>query len=324
MAGDWIKIRAALLSHPKVIAASRSLHDSKEFREWLLPGGSGQTNGQLISNAALRCVTTALLTKVWSVSREHGEFVGNDLVLRHSKLSDIDDMAGAPGVGMAMNSVGWAYEDNGVTLPNFKEFNVPMSPAEKQSEYRKRNTLSNGVVTKLLPSQSNESAKNVTTRVEREETKNKDKPIAPPSALPALPTSKSFPAKPNTTPVERTTGKGTRLQVEKLSTDWAEFCKAERPDLDPVKTFDQFHDFWIARPGQAGIKLDWLATWRNWVRKEQPGKKTNGNGQADDWWRSDQGVERKGAEFGLKPNPGESMSNFKDRVQSRANEARVA
>lgn len=27
-----------------------------------------------------------------------------------------------------------------------------------------------------------------------------------------------------------------------------------------------FRDFWVSKPGSAGCKLDWLATWRNWVR----------------------------------------------------------
>ena len=29
---------------------------------------------------------------------------------------------------------------------------------------------------------------------------------------------------------------------------------------------DNFKDFWTSKPGQAGKKLDWPATWRNWVR----------------------------------------------------------
>lgn len=28
-----------------------------------------------------------------------------------------------------------------------------------------------------------------------------------------------------------------------------------------------FKDYWIAQPGSKGVKLDWPATWRNWVRK---------------------------------------------------------
>ena len=29
---------------------------------------------------------------------------------------------------------------------------------------------------------------------------------------------------------------------------------------------DRFHDYWVAKPGKEGRKLDWLATWRNWCR----------------------------------------------------------
>jgi hypothetical protein len=48
--------------------------------------------------------------------------------------------------------------------------------------------------------------------------------------------------------------------------EWEDFCQTERPELSPVKTFDQFKDYWIAQAGQKGVKLDWFATWRNWVR----------------------------------------------------------
>ncbi len=48
--------------------------------------------------------------------------------------------------------------------------------------------------------------------------------------------------------------------------EWEEFCQQTRPELSPVKTFDQFKDYWIAQAGQKGVKLDWFATWRNWVR----------------------------------------------------------
>jgi hypothetical protein len=48
--------------------------------------------------------------------------------------------------------------------------------------------------------------------------------------------------------------------------EWEQFCKVTRPELHPTRTFDQFKDYWIAQAGQKGVKLDWFATWRNWVR----------------------------------------------------------
>ena len=31
---------------------------------------------------------------------------------------------------------------------------------------------------------------------------------------------------------------------------------------------EDFRDYWASKPGASGVKLDWLATWRTWVRKE--------------------------------------------------------
>jgi uncharacterized protein YdaU (DUF1376 family) len=61
--------------------------------------------------------------------------------------------------------------------------------------------------------------------------------------------------------------KGSRLSQDWFLTkslgDWA---TQERPDLDVRQVAEQFKDYWIAQPGQKGVKLDWDATWRNWVR----------------------------------------------------------
>lgn len=35
------------------------------------------------------------------------------------------------------------------------------------------------------------------------------------------------------------------------------------------REIDKFLDYWRAQPGQRGVKLDWSATWRNWMRNVQ-------------------------------------------------------
>jgi hypothetical protein len=71
------------------------------------------------------------------------------------------------------------------------------------------------------------------------------------------------------------TQRGTRLPTDfSLSDEWVGFCRQHRPELDPRETFDGFRDYWIAQPGQKGVKTDWTATWRNWVRRQQTAKKT--------------------------------------------------
>jgi len=66
---------------------------------------------------------------------------------------------------------------------------------------------------------------------------------------------------------------GSRLNQDwVLLKPWGEWAQQERPDLDVRKVADQFKDYWIAQPGQKGVKLDWEATWRNWVRNTKAEK----------------------------------------------------
>jgi hypothetical protein len=63
--------------------------------------------------------------------------------------------------------------------------------------------------------------------------------------------------------------KGTRFALSTLPDEWSQICRSLRKDLHPESTFDRFRDYWIAQPGSKGVKLDWLATWRNWCRNEK-------------------------------------------------------
>ena len=66
--------------------------------------------------------------------------------------------------------------------------------------------------------------------------------------------------------------RGTRLPADwVLSRAWAEQAREIGPTLTTEQIHEiaaEFHDYWVAVPGAKGCKLDWLATWRNWVRKE--------------------------------------------------------
>jgi ribosomal protein L19E len=64
-------------------------------------------------------------------------------------------------------------------------------------------------------------------------------------------------------------------RATRLPTNWEPsleeitFCKTTRPDLDLKITIDGFRDYWLAVAGSKGSKLDWTATWRNWVRNQR-------------------------------------------------------
>lgn len=66
------------------------------------------------------------------------------------------------------------------------------------------------------------------------------------------------------------TATASRLPADWLPSDGdVEFCKAERPDLHATEVANRFRDYWVSQPGVKGRKLDWNATWRNWVRNER-------------------------------------------------------
>ncbi len=66
------------------------------------------------------------------------------------------------------------------------------------------------------------------------------------------------------------TQRGSRLPTDwTLPDDWADWAEKERPDLLVYKIAESFKDFWISKPGSGGVKLDWQATWRNWVRSQK-------------------------------------------------------
>ncbi len=59
------------------------------------------------------------------------------------------------------------------------------------------------------------------------------------------------------------------LEPWPLPAPWAGFAASERPELDPARLAATFADYWRGQPGAKGVRRDWFATWRNWVRRER-------------------------------------------------------
>ena len=92
--------------------------------------------------------------------------------------------------------------------------------------------------------------------------------ISPPNATP-IATNNHKPITNNHNKEQR----GSRLANHfSFPKEWAEFCQQTRPELHPTRTFDQFKEYWVSQAGQKGVKLDWFATWRNWVRNSNAPK----------------------------------------------------
>lgn len=64
-------------------------------------------------------------------------------------------------------------------------------------------------------------------------------------------------------------GRATRIPETFVLTDEMRKWAAENtPGVDPVKATATFIDYWAAKSGANATKTDWVATWRNWCRRE--------------------------------------------------------
>lgn len=64
--------------------------------------------------------------------------------------------------------------------------------------------------------------------------------------------------------------RGSRIPQNFTATDelrqWAEEAGYGHLDLTAITA--SFNDYWLGVPGAKGVKLDWPATWRGWIRRE--------------------------------------------------------
>lgn len=75
----------------------------------------------------------------------------------------------------------------------------------------------------------------------------------------------------------------------RMSRDWCLphelylFAKSEGMLHDAIgREAQKFRDHFLAAAGSRGVKLDWDATWRNWIRNNLTGYRRNGRGKSSD------------------------------------------
>jgi hypothetical protein len=170
MAGDWIKMRAALSTCPKVAAMARTIGKCDEFRS--------------LCRQAMRLLVVGGLHAVWAAVNEHT----SDGVMDNSYPEDLDDIAGIEGFGKAMQSAGWLNADSAaatLTFPNFGQWNTPAkdtTAAERMRKHREKERVTRNTVTVTAPLR-------VTVAPDKtRQDKREDIPAAPvPTSEPAKP-----------------------------------------------------------------------------------------------------------------------------------------
>jgi hypothetical protein len=86
--------------------------------------------------------------------------------------------------------------------------------------------------------------------------------------------------------------RGTRIPegfaVDDDMRQWAKGNNLGHLDLHAITV--EFVDYWIGVPGTKGVKLDWIATWRNWIRRKasdvqqrRGGRSAQANPDLGDW-----------------------------------------
>lgn len=61
-----------------------------------------------------------------------------------------------------------------------------------------------------------------------------------------------------------------------LTDELRSIAAALRPEVDPDLEHAKFCDFWHAKSGRDATKLDWVLTWRNWIRNARAAPRARG------------------------------------------------
>ncbi|MFI0469272.1 hypothetical protein ACH347_34800 [Saccharopolyspora sp. 5N102] len=68
---------------------------------------------------------------------------------------------------------------------------------------------------------------------------------------------------------KRATGRATRIPDDfDVTPEMVQWAREHTPLVGRTET-DKFVDYWRAKSGQSATKRDWVATWRNWMRRAQ-------------------------------------------------------
>lgn len=252
MAGDWIKMRASLCTHPKVWMIADLIGSSVDIGRRLSTGYNGPLS-ELVTRDVTRDVTLSALLRVWCATNEHTE----DGVWHMSTLDTLDNAAGIVGFGEAMAAVEWAIydeENHTVTLPNFTEYNAPAkhgarsTNAERQARYREKVKRESNAARNA----SRNATSNVTSNDREEKRREESKELNDAKSSPApSPKTKRKTAVPDEFPI---------------SAEMIVWANERAPATDLSLETEKFLNYWKAK---GETRADWLASWRSWLLNAQ-------------------------------------------------------
>lgn len=201
-----------------------------------------------LSDAAFRCLIEATL---YSRRMQSDGFLASRLAVAKWSLAVLQELCTNDPAKPSLIEV-----DGGYLIHDYAEFQEMRAEIEARRE-RNRAAGSRGGIAR---------AKQVAKQVAKQSVKrNPSEPQAEKEEEKDISLSKE-----RETPQPPKGGKGSRLDSDWMpSNELVAQMRDECPLVDLKSEHTIFVDYWIAQPGQKGIKTDWPATWRNWMRRKQ-------------------------------------------------------
>lgn len=200
----------------------------------------------------------------WSALNETNGFIPEDITEEFAPVTFVSSVTETDGVDVreALCDVGlWDKTDDGYQFEGWAEYQPTKEGAEEKrandAERKRRSRAKKKDVTEVS-GVTEADANDVTAR-----------PPLPSRPDPARPD----PLTPNGVSGEAAQSRPARKRATRLPDDWMpdrdviEAMRTECPYVDLEAEHRKFCDYWAAQPGQKGVKADWNATWRNWIRR---------------------------------------------------------
>lgn len=295
MAGDWIKMRAALTTCPKVAAMARAIGTGEEFRS--------------LTRHSMRLLVVGGLHAVWAAVNEHT----SDGVMANAYPEDLDDIAGIVGFGSAMQAAGWLEADEAaatLTFPNFGQWNTPAKDSTAAERMRKhREKQHSGSVTRNGYESVARNTVTVTEPLRVTVTPDKTRQDKR-EDIPAAPVPTSDPAKPARTrakpSVSWSSDSGWEGITDTDRSEWAAAFPGAVLDQELAKA-----TAWLkANPSRAG-RRNWRRFIVGWLQRcqdkggtnREPGNRPGAAPPTDQtkrrFYRADAGKNMTDAEYGI-------------------------
>lgn len=194
---------------------------------------------------------------LWTVA---GSWCSDELTDGHVPDFMIEEWSPPPSAAPALVDAGlWERESSGFAFRNWSEYQPSRKDVEaERAASRERMREIRARRKKAKPQDSGEEG-----GVFGRTAPNGSESVRNPDPTRPDPT-------PSSTKKEGAAKRGTRLpEPFMLTAEMRQWAVGEAPSVDVDASTKRFVDYWRAEPGAKGKKIDWVATWRNWIRKQQ-------------------------------------------------------